>query len=561
VTEAALSRPQSTSSVAGVLRYALLLVLCLGLYLPGQFDLPPVDRDEARFAQASHQMLESGDFVSIRFQNEARNKKPVGIYWLQAASVGLLSPDDLSAIWAYRVPSWVGATLAVLLTAWAGSALFGAEAGFLAALMLAGTVLLGVEARMAKTDAVLLAVIMGAQAALARLYMERDRSEAPGRALWLIFWTAQGIGVLIKGPIVPMVSGLTLLALWAFDRRMAWARRLRPLKGVAIVAAIAAPWLILIAIATNGAFFVEAVGHDMLGKVAGGQESHGQPPGFYILSFWLTFAPWAFLAVLAAPWVWANRHEAAVRFCVAWIVPTWIMFEAVPTKLPHYVLPTFPAIAMLIAAALLGGATGTAETPRRRLWVGALVPAALFALALPVAVAVLPVVAAGRFDPLAALAGVVGLAGLCGGLWLMRRGRITPAIAATLATMLLLYGVTFQRVFPELEPVWLSRQVADAVKAGKPCGDTVLASAGYTEPSLVFLVGTGTRLSGSGEVAARHLLSDPACGLALVESRLEEAFRQGLGQAQPRLADLRTFTGFNYSRGKTQTLTLYALRP
>ena len=71
--------------------YALLAALCLLLYLPGIASIPPLDRDEARFAQATRQMLETGDFLRIRFQDEPRNKKPAGIYWLQAASVDLLS--------------------------------------------------------------------------------------------------------------------------------------------------------------------------------------------------------------------------------------------------------------------------------------------------------------------------------------------------------------------------------------------------------------------------------------------------------------------------------------
>src|SRR5258706_9695647 len=96
----------------GVRPYALLAGLCLLLYLPGIAAIPPLDRDEARFAQATRQMLETGDFVQIRFQDEARNKKPVGIHWLQAASVALLSTTASAAIWPYRLPSLAGALLA-----------------------------------------------------------------------------------------------------------------------------------------------------------------------------------------------------------------------------------------------------------------------------------------------------------------------------------------------------------------------------------------------------------------------------------------------------------------
>src|SRR4029078_13196949 len=92
-----------------------------------------------------------------------------------------------------------------------------------------------------------------------------------------------------------------------------------------------------------------SVGSDMLAKVAGGQESHGAPPGTYLLLSWFTFWPGAMLAVLAAPAVWRARRERSVRFLLAWLVPSWLVFELVVTKLPHYVLPLYPAIAILIA--------------------------------------------------------------------------------------------------------------------------------------------------------------------------------------------------------------------
>ena len=86
-------------------RWVLLLLLSLSLFVPGLTSLPPVDRDEARYIQATRQMLETGDLVQIRFQDEARNKKPIGIYWLQAAAVAAFSSPESAAIWPYRLPS------------------------------------------------------------------------------------------------------------------------------------------------------------------------------------------------------------------------------------------------------------------------------------------------------------------------------------------------------------------------------------------------------------------------------------------------------------------------
>src|SRR5688572_5465910 len=100
--------------------------------LPGLIAMPPLDRDEARFAQATTQMLETGDFVVIRFQDGPRFKKPVGIHWLQAASVKVLSSPEAREIWAYRLPSLLGAMLAAAACAWGAAAFLGAEGGLIA---------------------------------------------------------------------------------------------------------------------------------------------------------------------------------------------------------------------------------------------------------------------------------------------------------------------------------------------------------------------------------------------------------------------------------------------
>src|ERR1700742_26734 len=97
--------------------------------LPGLLAVPPLDRDESRFAQATAQMLETGDFVVIRFQDEPRFKKPVGIHWLQAGCRPLLSQAESREIWAYRIPSLLGAMLAAAACAWGAAAFFGGPTG------------------------------------------------------------------------------------------------------------------------------------------------------------------------------------------------------------------------------------------------------------------------------------------------------------------------------------------------------------------------------------------------------------------------------------------------
>ncbi|MBI3703398.1 MAG: phospholipid carrier-dependent glycosyltransferase, partial [Rhizobiales bacterium] len=196
---------------------ALLVVFALLAFLPGFFQIPPVDRDEARFAQATKQMVERGEYVDIRFQDEVRYKKPVGIYWLQAVAVktgeALGVPQARTTIWLYRLPSLAGATAAVVLTYWTALAFVTRRTALVAALMMASSILLGVEARLAKTDAMLLCMSLAAMGAMARIYLTTRRTpDVPvGWTLPAILWTAIAGGVLLKGPLILMFVGLTAL--------------------------------------------------------------------------------------------------------------------------------------------------------------------------------------------------------------------------------------------------------------------------------------------------------------------------------------------------------------
>src|SRR5262249_14839344 len=187
---------------------AFLVAMSLICFLPGFFNIAPIDRDEARFAQATKQMIESGDYVDIRFQDEVRYKKPVGIYWLQAAAVrageALGVPQAHTAIWLYRIPSLVGALAAVLLTYWTALGFVSRRNACLAALMLAASIMLGIEARLAKTDAVLLATVVAAMGVMARAYLNRDAAATSGWLMPAAFWSAVTAGMPINGPVIGM---------------------------------------------------------------------------------------------------------------------------------------------------------------------------------------------------------------------------------------------------------------------------------------------------------------------------------------------------------------------
>src|SRR3954467_10114471 len=337
---------------------AFLVVCGCLLFLPGFFNIAAIDRDEARFAQATKQMVETGDFVDIRFQDDVRYKKPVGVYWLQALAVETASvlglPRAPVRIWLYRAPSLIGAIGAVLLTYWTALAFVTRRGAILAALIVCSSVLLGAEARLAKTDAMLLLTVVAVMGALARVYLSWQRGDDPVRPPWsspAIFWTALAGGILLKGPLILMFVLLAIGTLVILDRSAVWLWRLRPVWGLIWMLLLVLPWFVAIFWRAGETFFTDSIGGDMLSKLAA-QESHGAPPGFYFLLFWVTFWPGAPLAGMAAPAVWRARREPGAQYLLAWLLPSWIVFELVLTKLPHYVLPLYPAIAILTVGAL-----------------------------------------------------------------------------------------------------------------------------------------------------------------------------------------------------------------
>jgi 4-amino-4-deoxy-L-arabinose transferase-like glycosyltransferase len=536
-------------------RATAFLILCgLLLFLPGFFNIPPIDRDEARFAQATKQMVESGDFVDIRFQDDVRYKKPVGVYWLQAAAVetaaGLGLPRAQLRIWLYRVPSLIGAIGAVLLTYWTALAFVTRRGAILAGLIMCSSVLLGVEARLAKTDAMLLLTVVAAMGALARVYLSWQRGEDPEHPPWtwpLIFWTAVAAGILLKGPLILMFVGLTVATLAIFDRTATWLWRLRPVWGLMWLLVLVLPWFVAIFWRAGDAFFTNSLGGDMLSKLAA-QESHGAPPGLYLLLFWITFWPGAPLAGMAMPAVWRARREPGAQFLLAWLVPSWIVFELVLTKLPHYVLPLYPAIAILTVGALERRVLSRSWLTRGAAW-WFVIPALTSVIAVVGAVTLTrqPVFLAWPFVTAALIFGLFAW-------WLYDDNRaersLLNAVVAAMFLAVAIYGV----VVPALTPLFPSAEIARALR-NVVCVGPKAAAAGFHEPSLVFMTDTATLLTdGSG---AADFLGQGSCRFALVEQRSERGFVQRAEAIGLRYNVAARIDGYNISQGRAVSIAIF----
>jgi 4-amino-4-deoxy-L-arabinose transferase-like glycosyltransferase len=457
------------------------------------------------------------------------------------------------------VPSLAGAVLAVLLTFQLGRGMVGRRAALLAAAMLAGCMVLVVEAHIAKTDAALLASVTAAMGLLGAAYLRPERFSARRAAA---FWVALGVGILLKGPIAPMVPLLTGVTLAIVDRRQGprgwrgwlhapWLAALRWRWGLPLMIAITLPWFLAIGLATDGRFFAEAVGGDMLGKVGTADEKHWGPPGYYLGTFAIAAFPAAWIALLALPQAWANRARPEVRFLLAWIVPTWLLFEAVATKLPHYVMPTYPAVMLL--AAMWAMDPLRRDPPR---WLRVAATGLLVAVALGFALAALavPYFVTGH-EPVGALLAPLAAALL---LWLVLRAARAGqwARAAVLGSLAAapLYATVLEGTFPRVEALWIAPRLEAALPPDLRAADFGIT--GHAEPSTLFHVGGELRLLRRGEDAARFLAENPARVVA-VGNRAEADFRREAASLGLDLQQFGEVAGFNYTRGRWITLLLF----
>jgi 4-amino-4-deoxy-L-arabinose transferase-like glycosyltransferase len=513
--------------------YLLIGLVALLASLFGAARVQVMDADEARFAQATRQMVESGDYVRIRLQDAPRNRKPIGAHWLQAAAVNLAEPltHRVNEIWPYRLPSALGVVLAALATLWGGRALVGRRPAFFGAGLLASSVLVGFEGMTAKTDALLLGFTTLAMAALARLY----RGGARTRLLASAFWIALACGVMIKGPVAPLLVLLTLATLALWERRANWMKPLLWWPGPLLAIAIVSPWSIAVSLNTDGRFFTDMIFGDLAPKALGGDD-HFALPGYHIFLLPFLFFPATYALPAAARLGWGairapanDALHASMRFLIAWSLPCLAFFELMPTKLPHYAMPAYPALALLCGAglvAMLGRGWRTTH------------PAGIVLFAVSGTVIVALMATLSTFMPgdfaadlrravSTALIGT-GVVGAASAALIMLRRPAARAGALVLCALLLSFSLR-ERILPEARALNVSSETVAALTRARllPTDQRPLWVVGYSEPSLIFLTRTSIRLAAPGDAGRHAQLGDALIieGRTLQEAAAEFALR------------------------------------
>lgn len=477
---------------------AVVFMVFLGLYLYGNGWHSLWDRDEPRYAVATQEMIRSGDFVIPHFNGSIRYNKPPLIYWVMSVPMRLLGSNEFSA----RSAQAVSGALAVAIVAWLGGSLARRrDSAFVAAAIMGLSPLMTLVAKSSTIDAVLLLLIV---ACFALHWQQRSN----GFAWWRhgLFWLLLGLAVLAKGHIGLMVVGLAVVCerFWSRWRPPdgyapgPWCLT-RTAVGWVVLLAVAAPWVVLAWLRTDGEFLRVILRDHALAHAATAKESHRGPIVYYLpvlLVASLAGLPAVLVGAVTA-WREARAGCHARRLLVCWFLPTFILFSLAGTKLPHYILPAVPPLAL--AAALSWPAVSAGVWPRL-MRTGAVLGALVGLLAgVLLCVAVVAVPFPDAMIP-AFVAGLIVALGSAVAAWLWWQPRATLALTANAAALLSLWIVLLTWGLPALEPLRPSKVVANWLHEHAP-PETHLMAVGYQEPSLVFYWGRPVDMLGKNEAS------------------------------------------------------------
>lgn len=473
------------------LMLGLLILAAAVLFLIGNASVPLWDRDEPRYAQTSRQMLQSGDWVVPRLLDQVRTAKPIFMYWCQASAMRIFGDNAFAA----RFPSVVAMLTLLVVLAVVIDRTIGPRRALWTVFIFSTSGLVIAAAKMCLTDSVLLLWVTIAQVCLLSVYANSESR----LSMSIVMWIAIGVAGLTKGPVVIGVQLTTIIVLAVLDvgrdyrnprawlSATRWWPRTHPLIGIVIVAVICGPWLLLVH-RREPTFLPQIIGHDIWTRMRRPLEGHSGPPGYYLLTIWLTYFPWSLLLPAALVWGWKRRINPIVRFSLAAIIGPWVMFEIVQTKLLHYILPIFPFLAFLTADMLIRQKKGELKSAA---FLGAVrgwsVVVALLGLVSWIAIfkVELP---AGAFVAMALLS-VLGFEYGRTVLRFFTAGRVLDAAAALGIGMMIVVAVIYGMYFPNATFLHVAPRVAQVLKdegAVDP-GDVVMID--FKEDSLAFYQG------------------------------------------------------------------------
>ena len=336
-----------------------LFILAVLFFVAGTWSLPLIDRDEPRFAEASREMRARGDYVVPYFNNRYRFDKPPLTYWAHGVSYQVFGENDFAA----RLPSVLAAAFTVLAVYGFGTRLYGAGVGWGSALIFLTSLQVFEHAKAAVAD--MWMVLFFTLSTWAGWELLRGGSSPRARwGWWGLFYGSLALGFLAKGPVAWLpLAAVGIFAALRQAKPPAEGGRVRAVLGVALMLALVGAWGVPALVQTHGEFLKVGIGKHVIGRSVSAMEGHGAP-GFgsylamlplYFVTVFLSFFPWS----LRLPWLVGRLRGAGgglrpeQRYLLLGIALVFGVFTLVRTKLPHYTLPAFPLLALLMAREML----------------------------------------------------------------------------------------------------------------------------------------------------------------------------------------------------------------
>ena len=337
--------------------YALLIFGCVAFHIIGTWSLPLIDRDEPRFAEASREMIQRGDYVVPHFNNDLRLDKPPLAYWAQVVSYKIFGENDFAA----RFPSAIAAAfVAMAIFAW-GRRIGGEQVGWWAAIIFTLSLQTFIHAKAAVADMWLVLFVTTAHWTGWEIIQLKQTPNVQRRtpnaqwALWSTFYLSLALGFLAKGPIA-WTPLLTVACTKVFSPEVGLAQRFKFGRGVLLMLAIVALWGVPALIQTHCEFFTVGLGRHVVARSLVTMEGHGSKSiagyllllPFYFVTIFVSFFPWS----IKLPWLVKTvrrQRDKIDNYLIAGIAIILVIFTLIQTKLPHYTLPAFPLLALLLA--------------------------------------------------------------------------------------------------------------------------------------------------------------------------------------------------------------------
>jgi 4-amino-4-deoxy-L-arabinose transferase-like glycosyltransferase len=479
--------------------YWILLVVTAFMTLPNLGSHSLWDVDEGVNAEASREMLEAGNWLVPTFNFELRTAKPIMINWVQMASYSLFGVNEFAA----RFPSVLAAFLTILLTYELGRKMFDPITGLFAGLVLVSAIYFCLMAHAATPDSTLLFFT------ILTLYLFWIGSANNQRWWFIPAGMASGLAVLTKGPIGLALPGLVVLVYLSWNRQLVrlWDRRL--IQGILAFCAVTLPWYILVTVETRGAWPGAFFGRENLQRFSSPMENHSGPIFYHFVGLLVFFAPWSIFLGVSLWYGWKESRPSTLelnadtfqatptrnanRFLLCWFLTYLTFFSIAATKLPNYVLPLYPAIALLTARFLNRWRIGEIILPR---WV---MPIAWSGLALVGIATILGLLIVGgairipfgkmRLFPGVeewAFLGIIPLIAVGIGIWFSRHHQRNRVIGSFITASILFVGLMAAFPVVAFDGYKAPRALIDQSQSNRSWEETKLGTFYYFQPSLVF---------------------------------------------------------------------------